>query len=323
MSVVHDTLESMRSGDFERNLPPDSYPEIVSLLSNTKDKHDRTLCYWMLTDVALATGSSEIGEFAVRRFSIETTVAFKKEALSVLQWTSGVERYDALLEALQGNPRLEYDIIKALGACVGGPAEDTLLSVLSDATQPRDIGNAMNAAISLARMATADAVTQLARLFADLPRTKVWGCVLAPTFFAFARHPSDLTTELVRHEIVATKVPQVSWAGLSYLAMHGTANDTPMANDHLDSLFKRYDRGAEVRKFSITQLQCEHPTELSACIDILLAHTPSDILICLPQLRKHWKNLTRHDQSLLKDAMPDTFGELELSSEDSNRTTIS
>lgn len=323
MNVVHDTLESMRSGNFERNLPPDSYPEIAGLLSNATDKHDRKLCYWMLADVALATGSSEIGAFAVQRFAIETTAAFKKEALNVIQWTSDIKRYDELLVALQSCPRLTYDILKALGACVGQPAEAALLTVLRNAKQPRDVGNATNAVISLARMASADAVKQLSELFLNMPRKKSWGCVLAPSIFAFARHPSDLSTDLVRNEIVTTKIPQVAWAGLAYLAQYGTANDASVAGEYLASLLKRFDRRGEVLKHTITQLPSAYPTELSACVSILLAHAPASMSAHLPQLREHWQTLTRHDQSVLKEGVPDMFADLELSTEDTSMMSIS
>jgi len=37
---------------------------------------------------------------------------------------------------------------------------------------------------------------------------------------------------------------------------------------------------------------------------------------------RHWQNLTRHDQELLKCGVPDVFADLELSTEDAARMSI-
>lgn len=81
MNVAQETLDAMRAGNFARNLPKDCFPEIASLLEQSKDTRDRQRCYWMLGNLASLTKSPTIGDYAATRFGVEKTVKLKVEAL--------------------------------------------------------------------------------------------------------------------------------------------------------------------------------------------------------------------------------------------------
>jgi hypothetical protein len=323
MTIVQATLAAMRSGNYDRHLPADSSPAIMALLECTSDTRDRQLCYWMLTDVAQRTRAAEIGAYAVQRFAAEKTVKLKVEALRVAAWTSGIEQYDELLTALaQQNSQIANYVVEALGACVGERAETALLAILQAAKEPRAIGNAAIAAVGLARMASPSALAQLGQIYPQIPRKNAYGRVLAPIVFAFLRHPTAVTRELVRSDLQTTKIRELGWAALTYLTQYGDITDVPLVTQYLTDLLTRYDRDIAVYQYSITRLESAYPTELSASVAMLCQHATGRVTHFTPQLRKHWHSLAKADQVLLKTTAPDSFADLALHEQEVARTAI-
>lgn len=323
MTIVQATLAAMRSGNYERDLPADSYPAIMALLEHTSDTRDRQLCYWMLTDVAQRTHATEIGAYAVQRFAVEKMVKLKVEALRVAAWTSGIEHYDELLTALaQQKSQIANHVVEALGACVGERAETALLAILRAAKEPRAIGNAAIAAVGLARMASPSALAQLVEIYPQIPRKNAYGRVLAPIIFAFLRHPTAAASELVRSDLQTTKIGELGWAALTYLTQCGDVTDVPLVAHYLTDLLARYDRGIAVYQYSITRLESSYPTELSACVAMLCQHATDHVPNFTPQLRKHWHSLAKADQTLLKTIDPSSFADLALHEQEVTRTVI-
>ncbi|MEZ4619610.1 MAG: hypothetical protein R2867_29460 [Caldilineaceae bacterium] len=219
-----------------------------------------------------------------------------------------------MLTALaQGNSQITYNALKALGACVGTKAETALLETLRAAKEKRDVGNATNAAVSLARMAGADAVGHLATIYPKLPRTTPYGGVLAAVVYAFARHPSASTTALVRRELETTTMGQLGWAALNYLAKWGGADDVPRASRYLTQLLDRYETGVELFSYTMTQVDTKYTTELSASVALLCKDSAAALAPFKPRLRKHWDFFSAHDHAILKEYEPDTFAELQVS----------
>ena len=323
MTIVQATLDAMQSGNYERDLSADSYPAIMALLARTSDTRDRQLCYWMLTDVAQRTRAAEIGAYAVQRFAVEKTVKLKVEALRVAAWTSGIEQYDELLTALaQQNSQIANYVVEALGACVGERAETALLTILRAAKEPRAIGNAASAAVGLARMASPSALAQLVEIYPQLPRKNAYGRVLAPIVFAFLRHPTAVTSGFVRSDLQTTKIGELGWAALTYLTHCGDVTDMPLVTHYLTDLLTRYDRGVAVYQYSITRLEAEYPTELSACVAMLCQHATGHVTDFTPQFRKHWHSLAKVDQVRLKTIAPNSFVDLALHEQEVARTAI-
>lgn len=321
MNIAKETLDAMRSGNFTRNLPADSYPDIVSLLEQSKDSVHRKYCYWMLADVALLTNSSEIGSYAVQRVAMEKTLKLKTEALEVVIWTSGVEQYDAVLAALE-NKRLERKALLALGACVGNQAEDPLMDVLRTAQERNDVGSAAAAAISLARMATKEAVSQLPEIFFQLPRKNWFEGVRASLIFAMSRHATEATTELVRGELGNPKISQLGWACLNYLFRHGDLGDAARTSEYLTRLLERYEADIEVLNYSVTHLDFDYQSELAASIAVLSQHATETLSTFMPRIRANWIKLSLADQTHLKAIAEDAFADLELHAVESGRTAV-
>lgn len=299
MSEVASILDTMLEGNFQtavpraRKLSINSFREIRTLLEGSRDKHQRKLCYWILTHLAVSTRSAEIGRYAAERVGKEQTVSLKLEALKTAMFTDGIQD-SAVLESMldHKNREIRRAAVDALGACVGHSAENALVKVMSDAQNPT---NMFEAARSLARMCSPAVIPHLQAQFENLPRRKPNEPTLSALVIAMARHPVESSSTIVRNELKSISLWQLGWACLNYISTVATVADEEFVVGYIDRVLSRMKRGSQIYVYAITFLRDLHPTEICAGLAALrkIGDSPTSALI--DRLIPHWSDLTYHD----------------------------
>ncbi|MBN2148455.1 MAG: HEAT repeat domain-containing protein [Anaerolineales bacterium] len=301
-------MNLMQRGDFDtdvpllRALPVTAFPEIASLLEQSTDKHERQLCYRMLSHIAVSSRSTKIGMYAARRAGLETKNKLICQALEVAGWTQEITEYQTILRALD-NPNRDVQrwAVRALGACLGEAAETRLVDILQNAANP---GMSHLAAGALARMCGPGVIQGLKDIFRQLPRKPAYDSTLEFLIFAFVRHPDSSCTELVRSELDVTRLRGVGWASLNYLFLLGDSRDQERTARYLKGVFKRLKRGTTVYEYSLLHIHAPYLTEVTAALAILqklgadpLEQFSGDIVAC-------WDTLLDSDRNWISKNFP-------------------